>query len=154
MPASLNQVILIGNLTDDPELQYTQSGTARANFSIAINRQYRNKNNELQEDTTFIPIVVWRDQAENCATYLSKGRSVAVVGRLRRRRWETDEGEARWYTEVVAQNVQFLGGGRGEGQRSDQGKPGQGKQAPGDRNQSDTSQADSDGGEDDEEIPF
>jgi|GEM_PF-531490 len=115
MPASLNQVILIGNLTADPELQYTQSGVARTTFSIAINRQYRDRNDELQEDTTFIPITVWRNQAENCATYLSKGRSVAVVGRIRRRRYETDEGEARWYTEVVARNVQFLGGGRGEG---------------------------------------
>lgn len=119
MPASLNQVVLIGNLTADPELQYTQSGVARTKFSIAINRQYRDSNNELQEDTNFIPVVVWREQAENCATYLSKGRSVCVVGRISRRRWENDQGETQWFTEVVARNVQFLGGARRETEEQD-----------------------------------
>ncbi|MFP4588569.1 MAG: single-stranded DNA-binding protein [Candidatus Acetothermia bacterium] len=151
MSASLNLVVLIGNLTADPELQYTQSGIARTNFSIAINRQYRDSNDELQEDTTFVPVVTWRDQAENCATYLSKGRSVAVVGRLRRRRWENDEGQARWFTEVVARNVQFLGGGG----QSDFKKEG-GSQDFGSQKESSTQQsgAADQGSEDDEEIPF
>ena len=110
MSASFNKVILIGNLTADPELQYTASGTARTKFSIAINRQYKDKSGQLQEDVTFVPIVTWGSQAENCANYLSKGRSVAVEGRLRIHTFETQEGEKRKMTEVVAQNVQFLGG--------------------------------------------
>ncbi len=114
MAASLNQVILIGNLTEDPELQYTQSGVARTTFTIAINRQYRDSNDELQEDTTFVPITTWRNQAENCATYLSKGRPVAVTGRLRISSYEDDDGNNRKWTSVVARNVQFLGSGQGQ----------------------------------------
>ncbi|MEA1870883.1 MAG: single-stranded DNA-binding protein [Candidatus Bipolaricaulota bacterium] len=110
MSASLNKVILIGNLTADPELQYTASGTARTKFRIAINRQYKDKSGQLQEDVTFVPIVAWGSQAENCANYLSKGRSVAIEGRLRIHTFETQEGEKRKMTEVVARNVQFLGG--------------------------------------------
>ena len=146
MPASLNQVVLIGNLTADPELQYTQSGVARTKFSIAINRQYRDSNNELQEDTNFIPIVVWRDQAENCATYLSKGRSVCVVGRLSRRRWENDEGETQWFTEVVARNVQFLGGGSREG-----GSQGFKEEKPQEKTKKPNNSADKN---EEEDIPF
>lgn len=108
--AALNRVILIGNLTDDPELRYTQSGTARARFSIAVNRRYRDREGVLQEETTFVPIVVWGQQAENCANYLSKGSSAAVDGRLRIDSFETEEGERRKVVEVVAFNVQFLGG--------------------------------------------
>jgi len=110
MAASLNKVILIGNLTADPELRYTPSGTARTRFSIAINRQYKNSSGQLQEETTFVPIVTWGSQAENCANYLSKGRSVAVEGRLRIDSFENAEGERRKVVEVVAQSVQFLGG--------------------------------------------
>lgn len=112
MSASLNKVIMIGNLTSDPELQYTSSGTARTRFSIAINRQYKDKSGQLQEDVTFVPIVAWGSQAENCANYLSKGRSVAVEGRLRIDSFENQDGEKKKVVEVVAQNVQFLGGGR------------------------------------------
>jgi len=110
MSANLNKVILIGNLTADPELKYTPSGTARTRFSIAVNRQYKNSSGELREEVTFIPVVTWGPQAENCANYLSKGRSVAVEGRLRIDTFETAEGERRKIVEVVAQNVQFLGG--------------------------------------------
>ena len=110
MSASLNKVILIGNLTADPELQYTSSGTARARFRLAVNRQYKDREGKLQEEATFIPIVAWGNQAENCATYLSKGRSVAVEGRLRVYSFDTDEGDRRYMTEVVASSVQFLGG--------------------------------------------
>ncbi len=110
MAASLNKVILIGNLTADPELRYTPSGTARTRFSIAVNRQYKDSSGQLQEETTFVPIVTWGTQAENCANYLSKGRSVAVEGRLRIDSFENAEGERRKVVEVVAQSVQFLGG--------------------------------------------
>ncbi len=110
MSASLNKVILIGNLTADPELRYTPSGTARVRFSIAVNRQYKDASGQLQEETTFVPIVAWGTQAENCANYLSKGRSVAVEGRLRIDTFENADGERKKVVEVVAQSVQFLGG--------------------------------------------
>jgi single-strand DNA-binding protein len=110
MAASLNRVTLIGNLTADPELRYTPSGTARTRFSIAINRQYKDSSGQLQEEVTFVPVVTWGSQAENCANYLSKGRSVAVDGRLRIDSFETAEGERRKVVEVVASTVQFLGG--------------------------------------------
>ena len=110
MSASLNKVVLIGNLTADPELKYTSSGTARTRFSIAVNRQYKDSTGQLQEEVTYVPIVTWGVQAENCANYLSKGRSVAVEGRLRIDAFENAEGERRKVVEVVAQNVQFLGG--------------------------------------------
>lgn len=110
MSASFNKVILIGNLTADPELQYTASGTARAKFRIAVNRKYKDNSGQLHEDVTFVPIVAWETQAENCANYLSKGQSVAVEGRLRIYSFTDEEGkEVRWF-EVVAHNVQFLGG--------------------------------------------
>jgi single-strand DNA-binding protein len=114
MAASLNRIILIGNLTADPEMRYTPSGTARTRFSIAINRQYKDSSGQLQEEVTFVPIVVWGSQAENCANYLSKGRSVAVDGRLRIDSFENAEGERRKVVEVVASNVQFLGGPRSQ----------------------------------------
>lgn len=142
MAASLNQVILIGNLTDDPELQYTQSGVARTTFNIAVNRQYRDTNDELQEDTTFVPITTWRNQAENCATYLSKGRPVAVLGRLRITSYEDDDGNRRKWTSVVARNVQFLNAGPQSGKAQDQEKPSSARQEPPKST------------DEDEEIPF
>jgi len=140
MSASLNRVILIGNLTADPELKYTPSGTARARFSIAVNRQYKNSAGQLQEEVTFVPIVTWGSQAENCANYLSKGRSVAVEGRLRIDSFENAEGERRKVVEVVAQNVQFLGG-----PPRSANEPGT---IPPSSNQSDSQK------EEDEEVPF
>ena len=142
MVASLNEVILIGNLTEDPELQYTQSGVARTTFTIAVNRQYRNSNDELQEETTFVPITTWRNQAENCATYLSKGRPVAVTGRLRISNYEDDDGNNRKWTSVVARNVQFLGSG--------QGKQSEGK----DQTQKPPERPEAGSSGDDEDIPF
>ena len=127
MAASLNRVILIGNLTADPEMRYTPNGTARTRFSIAVNRQYKNASGQLQEEVTFVPIVTWGSQAENCANYLSKGRSVAVEGRLRIDSFENAEGERRKVVEVVASTVQFLGGpgGRSGDSTSQANKPAQ-----------------------------
>jgi len=141
MSASLNKVILIGNLTADPELKYTASGTARAKFRIAVNRQWKNQSGELQEEVTFIPIVAWRNTAENCANYLSKGRSVAVEGRLRIYSFEGDAGDRVYATEVVANNVQFLGG------------PPRGAEPGVEPATSDRTDNDKDKGED-EEVPF
>lgn len=115
----LNKIILIGRLTDDPELRYTPSGTAVCNFTLAVERNFTNQEGE--RETDFIDIVVWRKQAENCANYLSKGLLAAVDGRLQLRSYETDEGERRNVTEVVANNVRFLeykeNGNQGGGQQ-------------------------------------
>ncbi len=103
----LNRVILIGRLTRDPELRYTSNeGVPVANFTIAVDRSFSNQKGEKEAD--FIRIVVWKKQAENCANYLSKGRLVAVEGRLQVRSYEDREGVKRIIAEVVAQNVQFL----------------------------------------------
>lgn len=106
---SMNKVILIGNLTHDPELKYTQSGTAVGKFSIAINHKYKDASGNVQEDVTFVPITVWGAQAENCHKYLTKGRPVAIDGRLRITDYTKDDGSKGKWTEVVASSVQFLG---------------------------------------------
>ena len=102
----LNLAILIGRLTADPELRYTPNGTAVASFTIATDRFDK----EGEKETTFIPIVVWRKQAENCAEYLRKGSLAAVEGRINVRSYEDKEGKKRWVTEVVAETVKFLSG--------------------------------------------
>jgi len=113
--AAVNKVILIGNLGRDPELRYTQSGQAVVNFPIATSEAWTDKSGERQERTEWHRIVVWGRVGENCAQYLSKGRTVYVEGRLQTREWEDREGNKRYTTEVNANNVQFLGGPRSEG---------------------------------------
>ena len=111
-----NKVILIGNLTKDPELRYTPQGTPVASFSLAINYSYKH-GDEWKKETTFVDIVVFGKQAESCSQYLNKGSSALVEGRLQERRWESD-GQQRRKFEVVAQSVKFLsrkGGGSAEG---------------------------------------
>ena len=120
--ASVNRVILIGNLGRDPELRYTQSGQAVTNFSIATNEKWRDKDGQPQERTEWHRIIVWGKPAENCAQYLQKGRIVYIEGRLQTRDWEDREGNKRQTTEIVAQTVQFLGG-RGEGGPRPSGPP-------------------------------
>ena len=102
-----NKVILIGNLTKNPELRYTPSGTPVASFGLAVNRKFR-QGEELKEEVCFIDIVVFGKTAEHCGQYLSKGSGVIVDGRLQQRRWETDDGQKRSKHEVVAQTVNFL----------------------------------------------
>ena len=102
----LNKVILIGRLTKDPELRHTPGGAAVASFTLAVNRGFKNQQGEIEAD--FIPVVVWRKQAENCANYLNKGSQVAVDGRLQVRTYEANDGQKRWVTEVIAENVRFL----------------------------------------------
>ena len=113
----LNRVILIGRLVADPELRYTQSGTAVTNFRLAVDRSFTNQSGE--RETDFIPIVVWDKQAETCANYLNKGRLVAVDGRLQVRSYDAQDGSRRWVTEVVAQDVRFLDWGRQSDQSDD-----------------------------------
>ncbi|MDD2585076.1 MAG: single-stranded DNA-binding protein [Syntrophomonadaceae bacterium] len=114
----LNRVILIGRLTRDPELRYTPNGTAVAKFTLAINRKFN------RDETDFIDIVTWRGLAENCANYLGKGRLAAVEGRLQIRNYETQEGQKRRATEVIADDVRFLDKAGGTGS-----SPGSAKQA-------------------------
>ena len=106
--ANLNKVLLIGNLTRDPELRYVPSGAAVANFSLAVNRIYTMQSGEKKKETCFVRIVVWGKMAEVVGEYLVKGSSVCVEGRLQSRSWETPEGQKRSTIEVVANNVQFL----------------------------------------------
>ncbi|MBI3811166.1 MAG: single-stranded DNA-binding protein [Nitrospirae bacterium] len=104
---SYNKVILIGNLTKDPEVRYTPSGTPVANFRLAVNHKYK-QGEDLKEEVCYIDIVVFGKQAENCGQYLNKGQSVIVDGRLQERRWETEDGQKRSKHEVVAQAVRFM----------------------------------------------
>ncbi len=102
----MNVVVLIGRLTADPEARYTVSGTAVTNFRLAVERPFTNRDGEREAD--FINIVCWRKLAEIVAQYMRKGRMVAVHGRIETRSWENQEGERRFATEVVAENVRFL----------------------------------------------
>lgn len=105
--ASFNKVILMGNLTKDPEVRYTPSGTAVASFGLAVNRRYK-QGDETKEEVCFIDIVVFGKQAETSGQYLSKGQGVIVDGRLQQRRWDAEDGQKRSKHEVVAQSIQFL----------------------------------------------
>ena len=108
MAASLNKVLLMGNLTRDPELRYIPSGTAVASFDLAVNRAYATPTGEKKSEVSYIRIIVWGRRAEVCGEYLAKGSPVFVEGRLRSRSWETQDGQKRSTIEVVAANVQFL----------------------------------------------
>ena len=105
--AGLNNVVLIGNLTRDPELRYTPSGLPVATLRLAVNRNFTNQQGEIETD--YFNVIVWRNQAEKCAEYLAKGRQVAVTGRLQSRSWEGNDGQKRSTVEVVADRVVFLG---------------------------------------------
>ncbi len=109
--ANLNKVLLMGNLTRDPELRYIPSGTAVATFTVATNRAYTLASGEKREEACFVRVVTWARQAELCGQYLAKGSPVFVEGRLQSRSWEAPDGQKRSALEVVAQNVQFLGKG-------------------------------------------
>lgn len=109
----LNSVVLIGRLTKDPELRYTQSGKAVATLRLAVDRGTTNPQGE--KETDFIDVVVWERQAETVANYLQKGRLVAVQGRLQVRQYETQEGQRREKAEIVANSVRFLDSGRDQG---------------------------------------
>ena len=112
----LNRIVLIGRLTQDPELRYTNSGTAVATFSLAVDRARPNQNGE--RETDFINIVVWQKQAETCAQYLHKGRLAAVDGRLQIRSYDNREGQKVRVAEVVAESVRFLDRGDNNGSSS------------------------------------
>lgn len=107
--ANFNKVLLIGNLTKDVELRYTPQGIAVANLRLAVNRRFKDKNQELKEEACFVTVVVWDKQAETCNQYLHKGSPILVEGRLQSRSWEDNTGQKRNVIEVRAERIQFLG---------------------------------------------
>ncbi|MCU0607634.1 MAG: single-stranded DNA-binding protein [Candidatus Edwardsbacteria bacterium] len=106
--AELNRIFLVGRLTKDPEVRQTTNGTPVANFTIAVNRRYKNAAGEWKDETTFVGIVAWQKLAELCKQYLAKGRAVLVEGKLQSRSWETEDGQKRSLLEVRADRVEFL----------------------------------------------
>jgi len=121
----INKVILIGNLGADPEIRYTQSGTPVVNFRIATTERWKDKDGQQQEQTEWHNIVAWRRLAEICGEYLSKGSRVYIEGKLQTRKWQDQNGNDRYTTEIVANEMKMLtprGAGAGEGFGSNAGE--------------------------------
>ena len=120
MARNINRVIVVGNLTRDPELRHTPSGTAVCSLRIAVNTTRKDESGQWVDKPNYFDVTVWGQQGENCAQYLSKGRPVAIDGRLEWREWEAQDGSKRQAVEIIADSVQFLGGradGEGGGER-------------------------------------
>jgi len=116
MAANINRVVLVGNLSKDPELRHTPSGTAVCSLRLAVNtRRKDSATGEWTEKPNYFDITVWGNQGESCAQYLAKGRPVAVDGRLEWREWDAQDGTKRQAVEIIADSVQFLGS-RGDGE--------------------------------------
>jgi single-strand DNA-binding protein len=114
--ASVNKVILVGNLGSDPEVRYTPSGRAVANFSLATTERFTNKEGEKEERTEWHKIVAWARLGEICGEYLTKGSQIYIEGRLQTRNWEDRDGNKRYTTEIIAQAMQMLGGSKKGGE--------------------------------------
>ena len=129
---SVNKVILVGNLGKDPELRYTPSGAAVANFSIATSENFKDREGNRQTKTEWHNIVVWRQLAEICGKYLHKGKQVYIEGKLQTRKWQDRDGNDRYTTEIVADQMQMLGragdDSQGGGQYDNAGGYGGGQQ--------------------------
>ncbi|HEY3524178.1 MAG TPA: single-stranded DNA-binding protein [Candidatus Limnocylindrales bacterium] len=152
---SLNKAMIIGNLGRDPEMRYTPSGQAVTQFTVAVNRNYRDNNGEWQEETEWFRVVAWAQLAERTAEYLRKGRKVYVEGRLQTRSWEDQNGQKRYTTELIANTVTPL-----DPRPRDEGDPGPGfsrdterAAAPAGARQADAAPA-SDDGVDLDDLPF
>jgi single-strand DNA-binding protein len=122
--ANINRVVLVGNLTKDPELRHTPSGTAVCKLRIAVNTRQKDPQGNWGDKPNYFDVTVWGNQGESCAQYLSKGRPVGVDGRLDWREWDAQDGTKRQAVEIIADTVQFLGsrdggggGGGGDGER-------------------------------------
>ncbi len=120
---AINKVILIGNLGKDPEVRHSPNGSAVGNLSIATSESWTDKNGQKQEKTEWHRVVVFGKLAELCGQYLTKGRQAYIEGKLQTRSWQDKDGQTRYTTEVVAQSIQFLGGGatRSAGNNADNG---------------------------------
>lgn len=140
MAGSVNKVILVGRLGQDPEVRFTQGGTAVANLRIATDETWKDQSGERQQRTEWHRVVAWSKLAEICGQYLSKGRLVYIEGRLQTRSWEDREGNKRYTTEVRADNMVMLGGRSEEGQAAPAAQP--------------AAAAVSDSGTSDDDIPF
>lgn len=116
--ASLNKVMLIGNLGKDPEIRYTQSGVAIANFNLATGERFKNKSGEWEERTEWHRVTLWSKLAEIAGEYLSKGKTVYIEGRLQTRKWQDNSGAERYTTEIVGEKMQMLSA-KGESRRND-----------------------------------
>lgn len=164
--ASYNRVILIGNLTRDPEVKYIPSGMAVAEIGLAVNRYFNDRNtNERKEETTFVDVTLWGRQAELAGEYLAKGRPVMIEGRLQLDTWEDKQsGQKRSKLRVVGETMQFLGSGGGEGGGGGGSRGGSGR---GGRSQASAPGGNSGGGDDfysgssfsgggapDDDVPF
>jgi single-strand DNA-binding protein len=123
--AGVNKVILIGNLGKDPELRYTPNGQPVASFSLATTERWNDKNSQKQEKTEWHNIVVWGKLAELTNQYLKKGRSAYIEGRITTRSWDDRDGNKKYRTEIVATQIQFLGGNQGGGEISAPAEPAQ-----------------------------
>jgi single-strand DNA-binding protein len=110
MAANINRVVLVGNLTRDPEMKHLPSGTALCSLRIAVNTRRKDESGQWTDKPNYFDVTVWGAQGENCANYLSKGRPVAVDGRLEWREWDAQDGTKRQAVEIIADSVQFLGG--------------------------------------------
>jgi len=127
MEKTVNKVTLLGRLGADPELRYISSGTAICNFAIATSRSWKGKDDNWNEKTTWHKVVAWGALGEKCHEWLVKGQQVYVEGRIETRSWEDKDGERRWITEVVAENVIFLGKPKSE-RTSEESDRGDGKE--------------------------
>jgi single-strand DNA-binding protein len=156
--SNINTVVITGNLTRDPELRSLPSGTSVCKLRVAVNsRRKDGQSGEWVDKPNYFDVTVWGAQGENCANYLSKGRPVAVQGRLDWREWETQEGQKRQAVEIIAESVQFLGS-RGDNPGGNQGGNGNGFQAqsdvPADTSDFQEAGVSSGGGGGDDDIPF
>lgn len=115
---SVNKVILVGNLGKDPELRYTTSGTAVANFTLATSERFKDRNGEQQKRTEWHNIVAWAGLAEICGKYLKKGKQIYIEGRIQTRSYDDRDGNKRYVTEIVADQMQMLGRAGEEGDTS------------------------------------
>jgi single-strand DNA-binding protein len=147
----VNKVILVGNLGANPEMRYTQGGQPVANLRLATTERWTDKNGQKQESTEWHRIVVFGKQAEICNQYLTKGRQIFVEGRIQTRQWQDQQGQKRYTTEIVAQNIQMLGP-RSDG-ASGGGPPPRSDDSMGAMPPDDTVTSDFGGGPDDD-IPF
>ena len=142
--ANINRVVLVGNLTRDPELRHTPGGTPVCSLRIAVNSRRRDESGQWIDKPNYFDVTVWGNQGESCAQYLAKGRPIAVDGRLQWREWDAQDGTKRQAVEVVADSVQFLGG------RGENGGNGGNQFVPAGA----TADADFGGGAADDDIPF
>jgi single-strand DNA-binding protein len=156
--SNINSVVVTGNLTRDPELRHTPSGTPVCKLRIAVNTRRKGQDGNWEDKPNYFDVTVWGAQGENCSTYLVKGRPVAISGRLEWREWQTDNGDKRQAVEIIAETVQFLGsrdgsGGGGNGNGGG-GFTGNDSGLPADTSDFDSPAPASVGSASDDDIPF